>query len=223
MESLSVIQFWMLGTLAFATSLDSLGVGVAYGLSKTRVGPKAHVCIGLVMFLITWAAATLGNAVARAVPEEAGKILSAVVFVGLGIWALAPMLRRKRPDARDSEPPLKEQPPSLAATLFDPRLADRDGSRDIDLREAFLLGAALSLNNIGGGVSAGLIHLSAVSMAALSVLFNVLFLVGGHLVGIRLSETRLSAYTRAVSGLLLVLIGLWQLHYRCGGSDAAKG
>ncbi|MBV9851418.1 MAG: hypothetical protein JO250_17250, partial [Armatimonadetes bacterium] len=45
-------------------------------------------------------------------------------------------------------------------TLGDPREADLDRSRDIDMREGTLLGLALSLNNVGGGLSAGLVHLN---------------------------------------------------------------
>lgn len=74
-----------------------------------------------------------------------------------------------------------------------------DGSRVIDLREASLLGVALSLNNIFGGISAGMIHISPLGMASLSVFFNVVCLVSGHLIGTGLHATRLSRHAQILS------------------------
>ena len=95
--------------------------------------------------------------------------------------------------------------------MDDPQLADLDSSRDIDLREAGLLGVALSLNNIGGGVSAGMIHITPFAMASWSVFFNVICLVGGHLFGSRLSGTRIGSHAQALSGALMILVGLYEL------------
>lgn len=197
--------------LAIATSLDSLGVGVAYGLNGTRVRFAAHVCISVVMMAITWTSVAVGDNIARFIPESAAHILSAVLFGGIGLWILRPVFKKRRHASQDVSPPSPRNLPSLTEVLDNPLLADQDGSRDIDLREALLLGAALSLNNIGGGVSAGLIHLSPFSMASLSVFFNVVCICGGYFVGARLSATRVSGYAQALSGVLLILVGLWQL------------
>ena len=193
--------------LAIATSLDSLGVGVAYGLNGTRVRFSAHVCISIVMMAITWTSVALGNRISHILPEAVAKGMSALFFAGIGLWILLPALKKKR--QRPSAAP--EHAPTLTEVLENPQLADRDRSRDIDLREAFLLGIALSLNNIGGGISAGLIQLNAFAMASLSVFFNVVCIAGGHLVGSRLGASRLSGYAVTLSGILLILVGLWQL------------
>jgi putative sporulation protein YtaF len=203
------VRIVVLFVLAIATSLDSLGVGVAYGLSGTRVRLSAHVCISAIMMAITWASVGLGNHLSRYLPDSLTHLLSAAFFCGIGLWILWPLLRKKR-RTQQSDPP--DRAPTLTQVLEDPQTADRDGSRDIDLREAVLLGFALSLNNIGGGVSAGLIRLSAFWMAFLSVFFNVLCLTGGHLVGRWMGATRLSRYAQILSGVLLVMVGLWQLH-----------
>jgi putative sporulation protein YtaF len=205
------MQFVILILLAIATSLDSLGVGIAYGLSGTRVRLSAHVCISSVMMAITWTAVACGNQISRFLPDWVTHLLSAAFFVGVGIWILAPLARNtwhKRGSAHANRP---DHPPTLAEVLDNPELADRDASRDIDVREALLLGVALSLNNIGGGVSAGMIHISPFGMASWSVFFNVVCLVGGHALGKKLSGTRLSSYAQLLSGLLMIAVGLYEL------------
>lgn len=206
------MQIVILCLLALATSLDSLGVGVAYGLSGTRVRVSAHGCIAAVMLIITWSAVYAGNHVSRYLPELVTHLLSATFFVVVGIWMIVPIIRKKRSEQQRGEPGVPGSPPTLREVLNDPRLADRDSSRDIDMREALLLGVALSLNNIGGGVSAGMIQITPASMALLSVFFNVVCLNTGHLMGARLNGTRLSAHAQVLSGALMILVGLWQLH-----------
>ena len=207
------MQIVMLFVLAIATSLDSLGVGVIYGLGGIRVRLAAHLCICAVMMAITWTAVALGNNISRYLPENVTKILGAVVFAGIGLWILAPLLRGKQ-ETVDMTPAgsTDDHAPSPLEVLNSPQKADRDGSRDIDLREAFLLGVALSLNNIFGGISAGLIHINAFGMAVLSVCFNVVCLVSGHFIGKSLYASRLSRHAQALSGMLMILVGLWQLH-----------
>jgi len=205
------MQFLILILLAIATSLDSLGVGIAYGLSGTRVRLSAHVCISTVMMAITWTAVACGNQISRYLADWVTHALSAAFFVGVGIWILAPLARKGWRNRRSATAAVSHQPPTLADVLDNPELADLDASRDIDVREALFLGVALSLNNIGGGVSAGMIHISPFGMASWSVFFNVLCLTGGHLLGRKLSGTRLSSYAQILSGLLMVAVGLYEL------------
>jgi len=202
----------MLFVLALASSLDSLGVGVAYGLSGTRVRFTAHVSICIVMLAITWGSVAVGNHISRYLPDQVTHIGSALIFAGIGLWTLLPMLRSKPHPSSDPSIADSESRLTPAAVLETPFRADTDRSRDIDWREGILLGVALSLNNIGGGISAGLIHIGAAEMALLSVFFNVVCLTGGHLLGVRLRASRVSDYAQAVSGVLLIAVGLWQLH-----------
>jgi len=203
------VQIVILFFLAIATSIDSLGVGVAYGLNGTRVRFSAHVCICIVMLAITWSSVAAGNTISRYLPDTVTNLLSAAFFVGVGLWILVPAIRKRR---AKSNAPDSVHTPTVTDVLIDPQLADRDSSRDIDIREALLLGVALSLNNIGGGISAGMIKIPAASMAFLAVFFNVLCLTTGHAMGSRLSATRVSANAELISGVLLILVGLWQLH-----------
>ena len=99
----------------------------------------------------------------------------------------------------------------LLRVLQQPQLADRDQSREIDLGEATLLGIALSLNNIAGGVSAGLIHLDAAAVAICSAAISCLVVEFGNRSGRHLVGSQSSDRAQVVAGVLLVAFGVLQL------------
>src|SRR5262245_54713727 len=101
--------------------------------------------------------------------------------------------------------------PQLLRLLQRPELADRDCSREIDLGEATLLAIALSLNNIAGGVCAGLILLDALAIAACSAAISCLVVEFGNRSGGRLAGSKSDDRTQLVAGPLLVAFGLLPL------------
>jgi putative sporulation protein YtaF len=192
------MRFLLLITLSLATSLDSLGVGVAFGLAGTRIRFVAHAIIGAVMLAITVAGVALGNDLTAYLPEEASRWLSAILFAGVGIGMLAPVLKGFRTSR-------------YAESFDDAATPQAAGGGQVRRREAFALGFVLSINNVGGGISAGLIHLSPLEMGALSVLFNILCLGIGHRAGACLRRTPIRSWAQGVAGIALVAIGVYQL------------
>ena len=116
-------------------------------------------------------------------------------------------LRSQNGQGEDADP---DGPVSLRQLLTDPTSADQNRSRDIDLREATILAVALSLNNVGGGFSAGLVHLSAMWTALFSAVVSFLVLWFGGWAGYQLGVTRVGKYAQTIAGILLLVIGLCQ-------------
>src|SRR5438046_296495 len=99
---------------------------------------------------------------------------------------------------------------SLQSILANPTVADRDHSRNIDMREATFLAVAVSLNNIGVGFSAGLLHLNVMATALCSAAVSFLALWLGARAGQQLGAANLGERAQAFAGFLLVIIGLCQ-------------
>ena len=190
----AVTQYIVLIALALATSLDSMGLGVAFGLSATRIRPLAHAVICAVMLVITAGGVFIGDRLAAFLPDQVARDLSATLFIAVGLWMLIPILWDRRPGCP-------------------PRATDATPCRGhiVGLREAFGLGFMLSINNVGGGISAGLIHIGVLPMALLSVFFNVVCLVGGHAAGSLLRRTPIKAIAQGLAGAILVAVGLWEM------------
>ncbi len=205
----------MLLILAMISSLDSFGVGMAYGLNGTRVRPAAHVSISTVILIITWVSVAIGNHFSHYFSDKMSHIGSAAVFAAMGIWTLMPFFKGRWTDGFQQVVPFRTDfktritPTKILET---PLLADKDSSSDIDWSEGLSLGVALSLNNIGAGVSAGLIHITASQMALAAIVFNVIGLTSGHNLGVKLRTTNISNYALALSGVLLICVGIWKIH-----------
>lgn len=201
---------WLLVVgIAVGNNLDNLGAGIAYGIGGIRLPPLVNAWISLITFLITAAAVGLGAQATLILPLPLAKLVSACVLCGMGGWLLLPARYKQRLQAQAVE---REPSVGVLGLLADPSRADRDGSRHIDLREATLLGVALSINNVGGGVSAGLAHLSVGGTALCSAVLSFLVLWLGSWAGLRLATTRLGDYAQVTAGILLILIGVHQLH-----------
>jgi putative sporulation protein YtaF len=196
--------------IALANNLDNLGVAIAYGVAGIRLSPLVNLWIAIITFVITAASVASGTLIAHYLPARAADGLSAVVLCGIGIWMVV-MARgeRKHGSAGKDE----SRAVSLQRVLEDPLLADRDRSRHIDLREATFLGIALSINNVGGGFGAGLTQLSAGWTALLSAGLSFLFLGLGCSAAHRLAGKRLGPHAQTVAGVLLIVIGLRQIHW----------
>jgi putative sporulation protein YtaF len=99
----------------------------------------------------------------------------------------------------------------LIRVLKEPAAIDRDCSGTIDFKEACVLGLALSLNNLAGGLGGGMVGLNPELTAALTALVSFFFFV----VGIRLGHNYFSRWVgdRAtqIAGLALVAIGVYEL------------
>ncbi len=205
------MQIVTLLVLAISTSLDSLGVGVIYGLGGIRIRVASHLCICAVMMAITWGAVAAGNEVSTYLPEAVARGIGAISFSVTGIWILLPLMHKKPGIAAPGRDVPIDRAVSPVDLLKDPETADVDGSRTIELKEALLLGIALSVNNIFGGMSAGVLHINPFEMAALSVIFNVICLLSGQGVGAHFYATNLGRHAQVVSGIMMISLGLWQL------------
>lgn len=95
--------------------------------------------------------------------------------------------------------------------MLSPEKADRDNSKHIDFKEATLLGIALSLNNVGGGLSAGILGVNAFLVAFLSAVLSFVALWAGNYVSALFIRLNIAEKATIVAGLVLIAIGIEQI------------
>ena len=94
--------------------------------------------------------------------------------------------------------------------IFDPIPFDFDNSRGIDLKEAFILGLALSLDSICVGIGSSIGGFFSFSFPIFVAIFQVTFLNVGTFLGkkiatkFEISET----YLKFLSGLFLIIFAI---------------
>lgn len=198
--------------LSLAANLDNLGVGIAYGIMGIRVPPLSNLLIAAQAFLLTALPAATGGYVRLHLPVAWARSLGAAVITGVGLWVMSPLARRGEAGSHPDGAAGRAWSP--AAVLRHPDRADQDRSGEISPGEAGVVGFALSVNAVAGGLGAGLVGLKPWLVAALTGLFSYLTLWAGASLGRRLASRPLGRGAVLVAGLLLVLVGLQHLFQR---------
>jgi putative sporulation protein YtaF len=201
--------------LAISCNLDNVGVGLAYGTRGIGIPLTSNLLIALVTAAGTGLCIAFGHQVFHFLPAEVAVLLGAVLLIGMGLWVIRQEIggpgRQGHVAHAGAELAQKSLWRRLLLLLENPSLADRDSSGHIDLRESLLLSLALMLNNLPNGVGAGLLGLSlwftTVMVGLLSVLTFWLGIGLGRSLGIRW----LGRHANALSGLLLIVIGLAEI------------
>lgn len=184
-------MFWLSAILIAAVSnLDNLSVGVALGMRGRPVGLAPNAIIAAVTMAATAAAMTSGRAIARLLPSAIASDLGAGIIITLGV--LTVFASRREPHR-----PAETEGPS--------------GAQTVSWREALVLGVALSLNNIGSGVGAGIAGVSPLATTLLAGAFSLLSVGGGSRLGWSFGRLLFADRARVVAGVLLVGLGVAML------------
>lgn len=209
-----MIPYISLVLLAFAVSLDSLSVGLTYGLRKMHMPLKSIsiiACCSAVSLLLAMFAGTILTTFLSPVYAES---IGGLILILLGIWVLYQFFKS---NASEDSSPMAErilfnlEIKSLGVViniLRKPTEADFDKSGSITGLEAFFLGIALSLDAFGAGIGAALLGYSPWMMAVSVALMSSLFVITGIKLGRIFSGVSWINKFSFLPGILLIIIGI---------------
>lgn len=206
--------------LAVALSLDSLGVGVAYGLRRIRVPWSLYVIVGLCTGTLMALSMGLGSHLSGYLSPLVARRTGGLVLVGVGLWQLYQGWQTYRqrlgaPEGDDAGKPHQVLKLDLRALglvvqiLVEPAAADVDRSGQIDSKEAIALGLALGLDSLGAGFGAALAGYGGAVIPVVAVMCGLFVWFG--LVAARSALSGLSRKANLLPGFLLVTLGLLRL------------
>lgn len=195
--------------LVIAVSLDGLGVGISYGIQKTRIPllPIAIImcCSGFMVFI----SMTIGDALKRFISPGLSENLGALILIGIGCFTLAKLVQAN--NDQSTEPETSTVITDVKKVFRSPQKADLDHSGTISKQEAMLLGMALALDAFGAGFAASLLHYSVVLTAVLVATMSGMFLFIGLKLGYFLSKKGEKKFLSFFPSLLLIGIGFFNL------------
>jgi putative sporulation protein YtaF len=204
--------------LAISCNLDNVGVGLAYGARGIGIPMISNLLIALITAAGTGLCIVFGRQIFQFLPAAVGVLLGAALLIGMGVWVIRQEFGGRGQSAPEPPPcvPASEMAQEswlrrLILILQNPGLADRDCSGHIDLKESLLLSMALMLNNIPNGVGAGLLGLSTLLTTVLVGLLSVVTFWLGLALGRTMGVLWLGRHAGAISGLLLIVIGLTEI------------
>lgn len=205
--------------LAISSSIDSLGIGITYGIKNTTISYFGKVVLFSISFLVAiislWFGSSIKNIFSSFITNLIGS--SILIFMGLFIFFQSLKKESKIPNYNISKCNNEEKIYSFFINFLgitikiikNPTLSDFDCSNSIDAKEALFLGIALSLDSFCIGIGGSIIGMGSMTFPLFIASFQLIFLSIGNLLGRKLNKLSHlpNNIWSIISGLLLVVIG----------------
>lgn len=140
--------------LAFSVSIDSLGIGITYGIRNAKIKFLSRCILFVMSIFFTYCSFAIGDLINSLLSELVTKAISSGILIIIGFLI-----------------------------IIDPIPFDLDHSKAIDIKEALLLGTALSLDSICVGIGSSIGGYSSVYFPLLVAIFQLIFMSIGMFIG----------------------------------------
>lgn len=220
--------------LAISSSIDSLGIGITYGIKNTRISYMAKVVLFSISFIISIISIWFGTVLKNILSISFTKYIGGFILIFMGVFMFFQAIKKDKNKEKFnnllSSDKLnkntiqyvnKEKIYSffirfLGITIQiikNPSSSDFDKSNSIDAKEALFLGLALSLDSFCIGVSLSMLDINSVIFPFAISLFQLLFMSFGNYLGCKLNKiSHLPDNIWSISsGILLSIIGFCKL------------
>nr|WP_254636027.1 manganese efflux pump [Lysinibacillus fusiformis] len=179
--------------IGIAANLDNLGIGLAYGVKQVKIPILSNAVIAGMSMIVTYVAVTAGSTVVEYISPHTANLLGSLLLCVIGIWTLM------------------SNNFSNQRIAGNPELFDEDKNLVISTREAMALGFVLSANCLAGGIAIGANGISAIWTVISIGVFSFVTVGVGSQCGALLSKTFIGRHSTAISGWLLLLIGILEI------------
>ena len=210
--------------LAISSSIDSLGIGITYGIKNTKITFKAKIVLFFIALVISIISIWFGNILKYILPDFITHYLGSIILISMGIFICFQSLKKSKKNISSSNIKninIEETICSIFIKFLgitikiikNPSFSDLDKSNTIDAKEALFLGLALSLDSFCIGIGFSIMNLSSVLFPLLVSFFQLFFLSLGNSLGQKIynfSNLPDNIWS-IISGILLIIIGFFRI------------
>ncbi len=209
--------------LALSSSIDSLGIGITYGLKNTRISGFAKIVLFTISFLISIVSVWCGDVIKNIFSDFVTKLIGNSILILMGIFVCFQALRKDDLSEVETAPSelITDYEEKIYSFFIDflgitikiiknPTSSDLDDSNSIDAKEALFLGFALSLDCFCIGACGSVLGLNSFLFPLFISIFQLAFLSLGNILGKKLHHLNNlpNNIWSVISGTLLILIGI---------------
>lgn len=210
--------------LAVSLNIDSLGVGISYGIRKIKVPMISKIILCSLSIIYTSIAIMFGKWLVAVLPGEITNIIGVTILITMGVLIIVKNVFSKESIKENNVTVSKIKktnpinfyikPLQLTIQIIkDPIYGDIDNSNVISSREALYLGIALSIDSLGAGIGSCAAGMSSLFIPFAIGIFQITFLTLGISIGKKIASypninKKLSF---VISGLLLITLGIIRL------------
>ena len=191
--------------LAISSSIDSLGIGITYGIKNTKISLLGKFFLFFISFFISILAIWFGNAIKTIFPEWLTKFIGGFILIMMGSFICFQALKKEKVYSFFIH--------FLGITIKiikNPISSDFDKSHSIDSKEAIFLAIALSLDSFCIGIGGSFMQVSFILFPFLVSIFQLFFLNIGNFLGQKLHGlgNLPDNIWSVISGILLIFFGM---------------
>lgn len=207
--------------LAICVSIDSLSIGVTYGLKNTKISFGAKCILFCISIIVTTFSVFLGSSICRVFPSYISCAIGAILLCLMGVWIIVQAITKNRSTnfIDTSIPSIVKKKEYRFFIKFlgitvqiirDPSSSDFNNSNQIEAKEALYLGIALSIDSIGIGIGSSIMGLNPFLFPILVAFFQLIFLSFGGYLGKKIKDISNIPENiwGIVSGILLIFVGI---------------
>ncbi len=204
--------------LALSSSIDSLGIGITYGIKNTKISYRGKIVLFLLSFSISILAVWFGDMIKNIFSAFVAKLIGNMILISMGIFVCFQAIHKNEINTsivKKDEKIYSFFIDFLGITIKiikNPTSSDLDSSHSIDSKEALFLGVALSLDCFCMGVGGSMIGISPFLFPLFISVFQLFFLNMGNTLGKGLQQLSLLPDNTwsIISGILLIFIGIFR-------------
>jgi len=195
--------------ISISVNLDSFAIGIAYGVKKIKIGLPSNLAIATVTTLGTFLSMAIGERLGKFLPNHVANLLGSGALLAIGVWGIWETLAaEQREKNKKQAEPMSEL--DYSTFIEKPERADVDNSKVIDIKESITLAFALTINNLAGGVGAGLSGLNIFLTSAMTFILSISAIISGYYLGEKFT-TKLSGKTSGIlSASLIICIAIYE-------------
>ena len=216
------LHLFSIALISLSSNTDSFAVAIAYGIKKVRITIGANLLIAIVSSLGTFLSMSIGQMISGYLPRSTASILGSGVLISIGIFGMWQTIGQEH-QCRRIEKYKQQQNVSVSSYFYQARSADiQDDDIDrppienknrlayIKMKDSVPLAFSLTINNIGGGVGAGISGLNATITTASTFIIAILALIAGSNLGEKFARKMTDLWAGVLSSSLIILIGVYE-------------
>jgi putative sporulation protein YtaF len=216
------LHIFSVALISISSNTDSFAVAIAYGIKKVRITIGAKLLIAIVSSLGTFVSMSVGQIISEYLPHSIARTLGSGVLISIGLLGMWQTIWQER-KRRRIEKYKQQQKSSVNSYFYQTQLLNiRDDNIDrisnklversssIDVKQCIPLAFSLTINNIGGGIGAGISGLNITLTTGLTFILAVLAIISGATLGGRIARRMTEFWAVLLSSTLIITIGIYE-------------
>lgn len=193
---------------SLSSNFDNIVVGLAFGIKKIHLDAVSNLTVAIITTTGTVIAMLFGRWLSGYIPNRIGNDLGAGIIILLGVYfsiqGIVKLLKEKKSGSYAMKS-TKEMAEEIDASVQD--------KAHIRYREIVVVAFGLTFNNLGTGIAASITGVNIGLTAMCTFVISLIALWFGSKLGGRVVGPLLGDYAPAVSGILLVILGLIEMFW----------